>query len=118
LLSKFDVEKISKKSSIVKKGRIETILRREVMSPLMLEEFKKMNIICLAKTIKMPTLIIHGKKDELIPESHGEYLHFNMENSKFILIDSDHNANSQKDASIIGKHCQAFAGKLKEKFLK
>jgi hypothetical protein len=120
LLSKFDVEKISKKSRIIRerRERIETILKREVMSPLMLEEFKKMNIICLAKTIKIPALIIHGKKDELIPESHGEYLNFNMKNSKFMLIDSDHGANSPKDTAIIGKHCQVFASKLKEKFLK
>ncbi len=120
LLSKFDVEKISKKSRIInlRKERIETILKREVMSPLMLEEFKKIDIICLAKNIQTPTLIIHGKKDELIPESHGEYLHFNIENSKFILIDSNHGANSPKDSEIIGKHCQFFANKLKEKFLK
>ena len=43
------------------------------------------------KTCHSPVLIFHGRKDEIIPFSHGRYLHENSPDCRFIDLDSGHN---------------------------
>ena len=50
--------------------------------------------ICISSlaNILCPTLIIHGMKDALVPESHANFLYDNIKNSKlYIMPDGKHN---------------------------
>ena len=38
------------------------------------------------KEIECPTLVVHGKKDPLVPEFHPEYLHANIRGSKLHVV--------------------------------
>ncbi|MBN1923436.1 MAG: alpha/beta hydrolase [Nanoarchaeota archaeon] len=54
-------------------------------------EQAKTDVTDYAEKLKKPLLIIHSKKDELIPLSHAEYLHNqNPENSRLVIINSRH----------------------------
>ncbi|CAG8595080.1 46113_t:CDS:2 [Gigaspora margarita] len=50
------------------------------------EAMKKANILSKSKTIKVPTLLIHGEDDELVPIENSELLAREITNSKFISI--------------------------------
>jgi len=122
LLSKFDPDKIvlDKRFERIKntKEKLSKIFKREIMGKEMIEEFKKMDILSLAKEFKMPSMIIHGKNDELIPLSHAEYLHYNLSKSKLVVFDYFHTPFKKKEAEFIAYYASDFVKKLKEKFLK
>ncbi|KAF0474670.1 alpha/beta hydrolase [Gigaspora margarita] len=50
------------------------------------EAMEKANILSKSKTIKVPTLLIHGEDDELVPIENSELLAREITNSKFISI--------------------------------
>ncbi|CAG8808166.1 10795_t:CDS:2, partial [Racocetra persica] len=50
------------------------------------EAVKETNILPISKTIKVPTLLIHGEDDNVIPIKESELLACEIPNNKFILI--------------------------------
>jgi pimeloyl-ACP methyl ester carboxylesterase len=83
-LSKFNPKKIEllNKSKKLRhaKNKISELIDEEVIGNEMFEEFKKMDLLCIAKNLIIPCMIIHGKNDELIPVSHAEYLNYSIKN--------------------------------------
>ncbi|MFA5303777.1 MAG: alpha/beta fold hydrolase [Candidatus Nanoarchaeia archaeon] len=100
------------------KDKILTKIEKEAIGSKMIDEIKTLDLISYAKKIRMPILIIHGKKDELIPLSHAEYLNYNIKNSKLIILNYFHTPFFKKELNDISVHVVAFIKKLKEKFLK
>lgn len=62
------------------------------------ENYKKYNTYELAKQIKIPTLIIHGSADEMVPVSQSQKLVKILPNAKLVLIEgSDHRYKKDAD---------------------
>jgi dipeptidyl aminopeptidase/acylaminoacyl peptidase len=62
------------------------------------EHFKKKSWIEAGKKINIPTLILHGKKDEMVEIELGEALHNAIKNSKMIILDeADHRFSRKED---------------------
>jgi hypothetical protein len=122
LLSKFNPEniKLLDRFKKLKKTREKLItkIKKEVMGKGMLDEIKMLDLVCFAKKISLPVLIIHGKNDELIPLSHAEYLNFNIKKSKLDVLNYFHNPFLDEEINEISAHAIDFIKKLKEKFLK
>ena len=79
-----------------------------------IEEAQEKNILKAASQYKGETLILQGKKDNVVPVSYGEYLQMVMPNAKFELLkDLDHNFYSED----IEKHNKAI-GQLVEFIVK
>jgi len=111
LFDRFELAKNSKK-------KIKSLIKKEVMGKKMSEEIKTLDLICLAKKISIPTLIICGKFDQLIPLSHTEYLKNVMPKSELVIVNSFHTPFEKNQVAEISKYALNFAKKLKEKFLK
>lgn len=66
----------------------------------------------LVKTIKVKTLVIHGKDDPLLPIAHGEYTARLIKGSKFVAIeDMEHSIkgdNIEKVLKAIERHISSF----------
>jgi hypothetical protein len=100
------------------KDRILTIIEKEAVGSRMIDELRTLDLIAYAKKIRMPVLIIHGKKDELIPLSHAEYLSYNVKNSRLFILNYFHTPFFKKELDDISAQVISFIKKLKEKFLK
>lgn len=59
------------------------------------------------KKLNLPTLIIHGRKDKIIPLSQGEYINSNIQNSKLKILDAGHDLLISR-ASEISKEVREF----------
>lgn len=56
------------------------------------------------KSIKSPTLIMHGREDVLIPPENAEIMHDLIPNSKLVIIDNTaHELFSQQTAQVLSK---------------
>lgn len=93
-------------------------IKKEVIGINMFNEMKTLDMICYAKIINLPVLIIHGKKDEIIPLSHSQYLNYNIKESELVFVNCSHNPFFKKDLNDLSVQVINFTKKLKEKFLK
>ncbi len=55
---------------------------------LVLDPFESLPIV---EELDVPTLIVHGRRDTLIPLSHAELLHRAAPGSRLVVYDADHN---------------------------
>ena len=84
-------------SELDKKGKIQIVNwskngELDLLGKQFLDDIKKYSILKAAKKIKIPTLIIHGKKDDIVPHSHSKELYQLIKGpKKLILIENaDH----------------------------
>lgn len=90
-------------------------IKKNVVSKKFIKELPKINLINYAEKLKIPVLIIHGKKDIVIPFSHVEYLYYNINSfKKMALFDYSHNPE-KKNYELIKFEIFKY---IKEKFLK
>ncbi|MDD4354119.1 MAG: alpha/beta hydrolase [Candidatus Nanoarchaeia archaeon] len=100
------------------KEKIITKIKKEVMGREMFEEMKTLDVMCIAKKINLPVFIIHGRKDELIPLSHAQYINFNVKNSQLAILNYFHSPFAENEINEVSKQTLSFIKILKEKFLK
>jgi pimeloyl-ACP methyl ester carboxylesterase len=98
---------------------VKKIIEEKVVGHEFLKELPKIDVIDYAEKLSIPILIIHGKKDQIIPYSHVEYLYNNLgsKEKKLVLLDYTHKPKKQQMV-LIKFEIFKFLKSLKEKFLK
>jgi pimeloyl-ACP methyl ester carboxylesterase len=100
------------------KKSIKKIMEDKIVGNKFIKELPKIDVIDYAEKLSIPILIIHGKKDPIIPYSHIEYLYNNIESEKKLAL-LDYGHEPKKSQSILIKYeIFKFLNPLKEKFLK
>ncbi len=81
---------------------------REVQAQVM-EQMLRVDVSDIAATIKTPTLVIHGKKDSVVPFDNGRRLASQIPQSKFVPHE-DNSATPWRNVDLIGNEMRAFIG--------
>jgi len=71
---------------------------------LIKDPFKNIDVV---KKLDIPILIIHGRRDDIIPYKHAEKLHAAAKNSQLITYEADHNT-CPPDWAVFWKDVQEF----------
>ena len=76
---------------------------------LIKDPFKNIEVV---KKLDIPILIIHGRRDDIIPYRHAEKLHAAAKNSTLITYEADHNT-CPPDWAVFWKDVEKFLQKAK-----
>jgi 3-oxoadipate enol-lactonase len=82
---------------VMKQRRLDSNQNKEAIFNLMRATKERKDYRQELKQIKIPTLIIHGEKDLLIPSHMGYEVHLNIKDSKYIIVkNAGHTLNLEK----------------------
>ncbi len=90
------------------------LVERKVLHMDFFKQMRKVDVTDYFEELKKPTLIIHGKRDFVIPVSHAEYLYNqNRKYSSLVIIDAFHNLYLKKDINVVFNHVRKWLDKIK-----